>query len=272
MKKIIVLFFSLLLFTSSCSRIDLAVYFADTYVVNKADDYFDLAGDQKKWLKSALKADINKVKRIIFPQLGHELLRVADILNTNRMVDQEAVYVSYQRVKKLVYEGARIFAPNAALFSEKLSSRQIVVFQKEMDEKLIDLRKDDTEKNNYKKMKKNFETWIGHLTSEQKKSLENFVRETPSMTREKIFNRQTMSHDFVKAFPNKISRAQYVRNVFTQYEKMRNPDYSILTEAYNKRVAEFVTVFLNELRAGQRENLVSNLRDRANQLIKLSKE
>lgn len=272
MKKTIILLLSFLALTSSCSRIDLAVYFADTYVINKADDYFDLASDQKKWLKQALKTDIEKVKRTIFPQLAQELLKAADAIESQKTIELELAHTTYERVKNLIYDGTRIFAADAALFSEKLTNRQIIYFQKEFDEKLIDMRKDDSEKNTFKRYKKHFDTWLGYMTSAQKKSLENFVENSPSITKEKIYNRQTMAHDFVKAFPKKEMRKQYVTKVFTQYEAMRTPEFTKMSNAYNKTLVEYLTAFLNNMKADQRENLVENLRDRANQLIKLSKE
>lgn len=271
MRKTIVVLLSFLVLTSSCSRIDLAVYFADNYVVNKADDYFDLASDQKKWLKHALKINIEKVKQIIFPQLAQELLRAADVIEAQKSIDYEQALLFYQKVKNLIYEGARIFSSDAALFSEKLSMRQAIYFQKEMDEKLIDMHMDDSKKETYKRYKKHFDSWVGYMTSHQKKGLQSFVEESPALTKEKIFNRQTMSHEFIKAFPQREVRSHYVKEVFTHYESMRYPGFNVLAEAYNRRLVGYVTSFLNSLKSDQRETLIENLRDRANQLTKISK-
>lgn len=275
MKKVFTLFLFplifVLLFTSSCSRLDLVVYFADNYVVGKVDDYFDLTSEQKKWLKTALKTDIEKVKKIIFPQLAQEFLRVADVLKSDRVLESEDVYLSYQRVRNLFYQGARIFAPHAVNFTESLSKEQIDFFQKELREKFVKMHQEATIKNQYKRMKKNFDSWIGSLSSGQKNQIENFVKTEPPIIHEKIYNRQLMAHNFVKSFPNKEERGRYVYNLFTQYDSMRMPHYGAVADAYDKKVVAFVTNFINEIRPDQREDLVANLRDKANQLIKLSK-
>lgn len=271
MKKTVLVLLSFLTLASSCSRIDLAVYFADTYVINKTDDYFDLSSEQKKWLKHALKSNIQKVKQIIFPQLAQEFLRAAEVIETQKNVDVEQALIFYQRLKNLIYEGARIFSSDAALFSERLTMRQALYFQKEMDEKLIDMHRDDSNKETYKRYKKHFDSWIGYMTLSQKKSLQSFVEGGPTLTKEKIFNRQIMSHEFIKSFAQREVRSRYVKGVFAQYESMRDPGFNTLAEAYNRRLVGYVASFLNNLKNDQRETLIENLRDRANQLIKISK-
>ena len=58
MKKFLLpLIFIIFFLTNSCSRLDIAVQFANTYVVNKADDYFDLTKEQTKWVRKNFEKD-----------------------------------------------------------------------------------------------------------------------------------------------------------------------------------------------------------------------
>lgn len=270
MKKLL-LFLTIFLCFSACSRIDLAVYFADTYVQSKANTYFDLNSDQSKWLKGALKSDIEKVKKTIFPQLAAELLKAADTVSAQRVLETATVQLSYERVRNLFYEGLRLFAPEAVIFSRKLEASQVSVFQSEFDKKMRDIKEDESSKKSYKRMKKHFDSWLGSMTSAQKKELEEHVQKNPPLINEKVYNRQLLAHEFVRVFPDLSARGKFVENLFSRYETMREPAYSKLTNEQDKKVIGLVKSILNKMTDSQRETLIDTLRDRANQLIKLSK-
>lgn len=272
MKKMFIILSFIIISINACSRIDLAVYFADTYVENKADDYFDLTRDQSKWLKSSLKSDIAKIKKTIFPQLAAELLRAADAIESQRVFETSTVQLSFDRAKNLFYDGLRTFSPEAILFADQLAPSQINVFQKEFDKKMRDLKEDDNEIETFKKMRKHFESWMGNLNSEQKKELEKFVKNTSSSINEKIYNRQVLAHEFVRVYPDRGARAKFVEGLFTRYESMREPGYSKFMAQKDKQLIALITNILNKMSESQRETLLETLRERANQLTKLSKQ
>lgn len=265
---IVALLFITLTSITSCSRIDLAVNLANSYVTNKADDYFDLTRAQTSWLKEALGRDIDRVKKTIFPQLATEMFKAADTLNTRQVFDSNMVYGTYKRLENLFYQGLKIFTPNAVLFVEKLSPAQVAYFQKEFDKKAIDLKEEPEEKQ-YSKMKKQFDSWVGSVTSNQKKDIKNFVTTNPPPVQETVYNRQKMVHQFVNS--DLAARKVYVEKLFTSYESLREPSYAKIAEAKQKQVAGFVTSMLNKISADQKKTLVDTIRDRANQLIKISK-
>lgn len=270
MKKMITLLFIMLLSLTSCSRLDIAVNLANSYITNKTDDYFDLTRDQKNWLKAALDRNIDKVKKTILPQLAAELHKASNTIAAQTIHDANAVYLTYQRVENLMFQALRIFASDAGAFSEKLTSQQMVTFQHEFDKKLKEY-KDDPEKKSYDKMKKQFDSWLGSVTSDQKKKLKSFVAENPPPVKEALFNRQNLAHNFIRVYPDLSARRKYVEKLFTQYDIMREPGYTKLITEKNKKVAGFVTSILNSMTDDQRSSLVTTLRDRANQLIKISK-
>lgn len=265
---IVALLLMTLMSLTSCSRIDLAVNLANSYMTNKADDYFDLTRAQTSWLREALGKDIERVKKTIFPQLASEMLKAADTLSTRQSFDSNLVYSSYKRMENLFYQGLRVFTPNAVLFVEKLSPNQVAYFQKEFDKKAIDL-KEEPEKKQYDKMKKQFDSWVGSVTSNQKKDIKNFVSTNPPPVQETVYNRQKMVHQFVSS--DVTARKAFVEKLFTSYESLRESGYAKIAEAKNKQVASFVTSMLNKISAEQKKTLVDTIRDRANQLIKISK-
>lgn len=270
MKKIVLFLLIIVCIVTSCSRLDLAVNLANSYVTNKADDFFDLTGEQSKWLKKALARDIEKVKKTIFPQLAAEMLKISQTIDTQKTFDSATVLLGYNRLEGLFYDGLRIFAPTAVGFVDKLVPAQIDYFQKEADKKFSEM-KEDPNKKSYKKIKKQFDSWAGGMSSKQKDELKMFVDKNPPPAKEVVYNRQHLVHDFVRSFHDKVARKKYVERLFTNYDSMLEPGYKkVLIEKHN-RVASFVTSILNKMPEDQKKTLVETIRERANQLIRISK-
>lgn len=272
MKKILLpLLLVFCFFFNSCSRLDLAVQFANTYVTNKADDYFDLTREQIKWLRENFEKDFLRVQRTIFPQIASEMVRASDIINTNRPVDTTTVMITYERVKNLFYDGLRMFSGSSVLFADKLRPNQVTYFQKEFDKKMNDLREDENSKESYKKMKKHFNSWLGSLTAMQKNEMEDFSKVNPPVTIEKIYNRQQLAHEFTSSFPDKENRKRFIIKLTTQFDQVYEGKFSKSAKDRNNGIIALVTSILNKMTDDQRQTLVQTLRDRANQLIKISK-
>lgn len=261
----------LCLYLNSCSRLDLAVQFANTYVAHKADDYFDLTRVQKKWLKASFENDFMRVQKTIFPQVASEMIKASDIIQTNRPVDAATVMISYERIKNLFYDGMRMFTSSALAFAEKLHPNQIAHFQKEFDIKMSDIKEDESPESFYKKMKKHFDSWMGGLSSSQKNELNSFSKSNPPLTAEKIFNRQLLAHEFVNAYPDQVRRNRFITKITTQFDQAYESKFSKTTKDRNNKIMALVASILNKMTDNQRQTLVETLRDRANQLLKISK-
>lgn len=270
MKKVTALIFFILLITFSCSRLDLAVTLANSYIANKADDFFDLTGDQSRWLKDSLAKDITKVKKTIFPQLAAEMFKVADLISNHKAFDSDTVMTSYNRLERLYYDGLKIFSPTAVGLVDRLRPAQIEYFQKQVDKKFSEM-KEDPEKKSYNKIKKHFDSWMGGMTSGQKKELKNLIEKNPPPTKEIVYNRQALVHEFIRAYPDKVARKAFVEGLFTKYEATMDPGYKKIIDAKNKRVAAFFANVLNKISDDQKKTLIETIRDRANQVVKISK-
>jgi hypothetical protein len=271
MKKKLLLVCFLILAVTSCSRLDLAVNLANSYLTNKTDDYFNLTRDQKKWLKGALERNITKVKKTILPQLATEMLKAADAINSQKNFDGNSVLLTYERLENLLYQVLRLFSADAVLFADQLNPDQVVTFQNEFDKKMKELKYDDQQKKSYDRIKKQFDSWMGNMTGAQKSELKKFVAANPPPINETIYQRQSLAHDFVRTYPDKIARKKYVEKLFTHYDSMRDPNYIKIIKAKNKKVAEFVASVLSKMSSEQKTTLIETLRDRANQLFKISK-
>ena len=119
-------------------------------------------------------------------------------------------------------------------------------------------------------MKKQYDSWMGSMSSAQKKELEKFTSQNPSPVNEIIYQRQALAHEFIKVHPDKAARKQFVEKLFTQYESLYEPGFSKVSKERNAKVVKNVTAILNMMSDDQRKVLVETLRDRANQLKKIS--
>ncbi|MBY0413471.1 MAG: hypothetical protein K2Q18_04870, partial [Bdellovibrionales bacterium] len=264
--SVLVLFIGLV----GCSRLDLAANLANSYIVNKTDDFFDLNRDQKKIMREALEDDLAKIKKSILPQLASELHRNAEIISSTKKIDKNDVLLSYQRIENIFYQSIRIFSADAVTLADKLSQEQINYFQEESQKKLEEL-KEKPGKKSFDRMKKHFDSWLGTMTASQKSELKNFIATNPPSIAETIHFREVMVQDFVKVYPDKEARRKYVENIFNNYESIKGPIYARIMNEKTQKVAEFVTRVLNTMTEDQRNTLIHSLRDRANQLIKISK-
>ena len=270
MRKIMTLIFIILFASVSCSRLDLAVNLANSYIAKKTDDFFDLTWDQKSWLKEVLTSDISQIKKTIFPLLASEMLKIAELLGQQKVFDSKIVMTSYNRLEEIYYEGLKILSPTAIVLIEKLSPAQIEYFQKETDKKFLEM-KDDSNDKSYKKMKKNFDSWMGGITSRQKEELKQFIEKNPTPIKDIIHNRQTLTHEFVKVYPDKVARKLFIERIFTNYSGTLSSDHKKIIDEKNNKVAVFFTHVLNTMPDNQKQTLINTIRDRANQIIKISK-
>ena len=270
MKKIIILIFIVLFASVSCSRLDLAVNLANSYIAKKTDDFFDLTWDQKSWLKEILASDISKIKKAIFPLLASEMLKVADLLSHQKTFDSKALMVKFYHFEKIYYDGFKILTPTAIALIDKLSPTQIEYFKKEVDKKFLEM-KDESNNKTYKKMKKNFDSWMGGMTSGQKDELKEFIAKNPTPIKEIIYNRQKLTQEFVKVYPDKVARKIFIEEVFTNYSTKMSSEYKKIIDEKNKNIAEFFAHVLNTMADNQKQTLINTIRDRANQIIKISK-
>ncbi len=270
MKKISVLILIILFTSVSCSRLDLAVSLANSYMTKKADDFFDLTWDQKNWLKDALAKDISVIRKTIFPALASEMLKNAELINHQKTFDTSTVLSSFSRLEAIYYEGLKILTPTAKTLVDKLTSTQVEYFQKQTEKKFLEM-KDDSDKKSYKKMKKNFDSWMGGLTSSQKDELKSFVEKNPSPVKEIVLHRQHLVQEFVRTYPDSMGRKKFLEDIFTRYSTTMDPEYKKIIDEKNKNIATFFTLFLNTMTAAQKQTLIDTIKDRANQIIKISK-
>lgn len=263
------------LFFFGCSRIDLAANWADTYISNQIDHYFDINSLQSQLLKKSLKEDIKKVRNLIFPKLAVELQGIQTDVEGITSFNIQKITSYKVELRKIFDDGLIIFEPSAEEFVNQLNPSQIESFKKEFDKKTSDLESEANEpveaKNKrYDKIRRQLEGWMGTLYPEQRKEIQHFCNANPFPIREQILNRNKLSKEFIAAFPDKEKRKQFIHQLFYNYESMREPTYAKAIEEDQQKYFELISAILNRMSSEQKKHLAETLKDRVEQLKKAS--
>jgi hypothetical protein len=271
MKTPLLKLFILVYLLFSCSRIDLAANWADTYISSQLDKYFDINNIQSQFIKKNLKEDIKSIKRILFPRAADELEKVFKETDEVRTYNRDLILAHEKVMKSIFYDALKIFEHSATGFASQLSPEQLNAFKKEFKDKTGDIQKMlnnpvESREKRYEKIRKFIEGWIGNLTNSQKTELRNFCQLNIFPYREQIMNREKLSKGFYDVFDDQEKRKQYVSDLFLNYESLRDPVYATAVNEDQDKLINTIVKIVNEMTEDQRNNLRSTLKDRIQQL------
>lgn len=261
----------------SCSRIELASTWADGYIYNQIDKYFEVGSMQAQFLKKALREDIERVKKEIFPAAASELERFSVLIEKDILFNAEMVEGVHLRFKNLFYKGLAIFEPNAQAFVQKLATEQIETFKKVFNRRSEELNKDladppNANKKRIDKIEEQFEIWLSSLNEGQKFEIQKFVNDNQFPLKEQIINREKIYKDFLESYNQKNKSTPFIHQLFTNYESMRDAPYEKSYDVYLKNSFVMIASVLNKISPIQKKYISGILKDRIDQLRKASEK
>lgn len=133
--------FLIYLFSSTCSRSDLAINWANNYIKNYIDQHFDMNSLQLELLGKSLDDDILKVRQIIFPKLADKLQKIHFDIQGRFIFKEEQINTYIIGFREIFDSGLVIFEPSAQRFVNQLSFSQVVSFKNNFDKKTKQLEK-----------------------------------------------------------------------------------------------------------------------------------
>jgi hypothetical protein len=265
---------STFLFSTSCSRLDLAVSWADNYMASLVDDYFDLSSSQNKELKESLRQDIAKVRRSQFKTWADFLRRIEKDLKESKLSPDaiQSYFTEGQREgRKLPSE----FVETAVKFVGTLKPEQLVHFDNEMKQK--DLEREEKLKDPVKAKKElrkkylnGIELWIDSLSSEQLALLDKHLEEHPFPQKEQLKNRISVTKKFREAQKSTEDLQKFVRAYYSDSSQFWEPDYKKALESYQRELQKWLVVLVGTLSDRQKKQLSENLLEKASALEKLA--
>ncbi|MBX2987242.1 MAG: hypothetical protein KF802_05030 [Bdellovibrionaceae bacterium] len=224
MKKFFVL--ALLLLTAACSRLDVGVRFADTYMMYETDRFFDLTSAQDKELKPDVKALVADVRREDFPKIADFLEKVSGSLKSKNP-DRARLDLWFQEARELLRVSIARLEPLAlkvADFADEKQEKHFAgTFRKET-EKLRD--KYSTPEKALRQDRKRVERWLDFfaldLNREQEKGLKEFLSEHPTPVELQTRSREKFLGEFL-ATP-KAERPAWIRRFHQNPDRFRTEE------------------------------------------------
>ncbi len=267
-----IILISLLLLMSACSKMDLAMKWADWMIVKETDSYFDLTDTQNKDLKLQVQKDLARVKKENFPQFAKFLRKVADQIDADKISAEEInqLQAEFQKTVRIALDQ---FQATALDFSMKASPDQMEHFKKKYNEQTKkhadEIR---TEKDKFKLQKKRFEKWIdewlGGLNSEQRASLETDLKAFPFPWDLQVRSREVS----LKKFLDARSSRTLLKNYMDQLEEERDPEYETALKNYQVHLRNYILDLYRSLTKDQKKYLTKKLRDRAQEFEGLARD
>ncbi|MBX3034062.1 MAG: hypothetical protein KF865_09060 [Bdellovibrionaceae bacterium] len=224
MKKLLVL--ALLLMTAACSRLDVGVRFADTYMMYEADRFFDLTSAQDKELKPDVKTLVADVRREDFPKLANFMEKIATSLKAKNP-DRAQMDLWFQEGREMFREALSRLEPLAlkvASFADERQERHFAeTFRKETDK----LRgKYSTPEKALRQDRKRAERWLDFfavdLNREQEKGLKEFLSAHPTPVNLQTNSREKFLAEFL-ATP-KTARPEWIHRFYRDPDRFRTED------------------------------------------------
>lgn len=106
------------------------------------------------------------------------------------------------------------------------------------------------------------------LQPEQQSDIEKYADANPFPLKEQILNRNHLSDEFLKVFPDKNKRKKFIHQLFYQYDSLREASYAKAIDEGKHKYYEIIANILNKMTTDQKKILSRKLIDRSEQVRK----
>lgn len=265
-----------LVLLSGCSRLELALRWADTFVMSSVTDYFELTSEQKSQARGEFKKALAEIQKNDFPGMAKTLRDLADATEKNQINDE-----TLENFLKGVLNAFRTSAVRFEPMAQKIVADQVAsnfkLFDKEFQKKYDkDLEKSKDPKKHRGQVEDRIERFvdetIGYLSDSQEKQLKEWLDQTPSPDALQLESRKIVFEKFKTARTEEKSRIEFVHTFFSNWESLQTPAYLAARSEYQKKSKSIMLQILLASDDKQRKNMSKNLRGRADELQKLSEK
>lgn len=273
MKKLLSLFICAI-GISACSRIDIAVTWADTYISSKVDDYFDITSHQKKILKESIRDDLRRLRQEQFKLWAAELNQLHHELTTNTL-DENKLREYFQRSLQNSKKIQPYFSQTASQFISSTTPEQLNYFERAFQKKAREDHKkvQTTErmlKENQKTYRRWIDMWLGSLSKDQERLLNQHLQESPFPLDLQIKNREQVVVRIQELRHSPDELKNFIRDYYKDRYQYTPPEYQRALANYQAGLEKFLIELLKSLNEKQKQTLSENLLEKAAILDRLS--
>lgn len=270
--KLYLLLLSTLFCFSSCSKLSVGVYWADTFVISELDDYYTLSSTQKDAARQAFNLAFTEVRRQEFPPFAEALDGMAAEAEKGGM-KLDRIEHWHEKLQGILKAAGRRFEP----LGQMLVAQQAPLGFKRFDEKFRSKQEevakklkpsDGTVKQAKKRTQRLIDETFESLTPEQEALVDELLKESPLMLEHE--SRLASFERFKVVRAEEKSRVAYVRQFFFDWDSVQTPAFLKARDAYRKKSLALMHRLLETASPKQLKTLVENLRGRASEFRKLS--
>lgn len=256
-----------LLGVSGCTNLRRVAYkYADWFVINEIDNYFDITSEQKADLKPKVAAHVTWFRQEFSKEIITTLTEV-HVRVARGLVPIDVTWARSQ-VEALAKKLMHRLAPDAAIFLSSLSDKQIEFFQQKLNksnkrwEDLLAKDDADLAEAQAKKNKENLKAWLGSSTPEQVELVSKQTGNWREAHSTYLNERRAAQQTFVDLVKNKKS-AKDMLKIFKSW--IENPALmrpASVRSTYKKRMEkqnQMILVIEKTLSADQRKYVLGQI-------------
>jgi hypothetical protein len=171
----------------SCSRVDLALRWADTFLYYELKSVFDFGGKQKPIVESVSDSLVAEIKKDWLPIVSARFNTLSEKVDVKskeeikNILDSEVEFVQ-ERLKKMYL----IAAGQISALAKTVSEENWTYFKEEFEEKNEGILSEEPEN----KIQDILENFLGRLSKEQKELIKNWIKQNPSDLKLRVENRR----------------------------------------------------------------------------------
>lgn len=253
----------------SCSKLNVAVYWADTFAISELDDYFQISSAQKAETQKIIQMHLQEIRKNDFPKIADLFEEAANSVEKSNLERKEILSLR-TRLVDLMISMSRRFEPTFQQLMKWEKENNFQRFDQALKQKQEERwQKISNEEKRLKEARRRVERLIsrsvGYLTETQENRLMEVLRTNPLQLEWE--NRNIVFQKFVEARPTKMEA--FVKSFFQDWESLQSPEYLKARDQYRKNWDDYLVFLMSNLEPKQRENVVSNLRQIGSELRSL---
>lgn len=232
------------------------------------DDYVDISGEQKEWVRERLARTIAWHRSQELPAYRRFLETVAARFEGDFSRDE--VRDSYHEMRAHYRKAMEHVLPDVADFLLQLDGEQVAQLERKLaddNRKLVrETTRGSDEERHRERMRKLFthlEEWTGELSDAQRDLVDASVRSFPDTSAERLAERryrQAETLALIRARPGKDPMIAGLRRLLVDAESWRAAAYQQKLRSRDGRTFDMVASLSATLTAGQRAHLADRLR------------
>lgn len=258
----------------SCSRLSLAVRWADTVIVEAVDSRFDLSSEQKKEFRVEVENSLSQIKKEKFPLWADRLDAWANSIEKEKISEATSKNM-WNYLQAEFRDLAKYAEPPMMKLIDQINDANFEANKSNALEELVKNRKklnssDQIAADTKKKFMAWIEFWHDSPTEEQEKKLNEFLKQHPFPAEASWSHREAQLIKFYDLKKDRAALKSWVKDSLYNPEKLRPVEYQNAILEWQKNLQGFILEFHQSLSVDQLKYVQVQLRKRAKELRELA--